>query len=68
MTNQYYDFDVEEGGYYDYRVSLMYDEGPADWESNEVQAYVGIPIVVLMDSYHYSSLHRRMTQMVKIPC
>ena len=50
ITNQYYDFNVEEGGYYDYRVSLMYDEGPADWESNEVQAYIGIPNVVLMDS------------------
>ena len=50
ITNQYYDFDVEEGGYYDYRVSLMYDEGPADWESNEAQAYIGIPNVVLMDS------------------
>jgi len=50
MATQYEDSDVEEGSYYDYRVSLMYDEGPADWESNEAQAHVGVPNVVLMDS------------------
>jgi len=50
VSNQYYDFNVEEGSYYDYRVSLMYDEGPADWESNEAQAHVGVPNVILMDS------------------
>ena len=50
MESQYEDTDVEEGNYYDYRVSLMYDEGPADWESNKAQAHVGVPNVVLMDS------------------
>jgi len=50
VETHYEDTGVEEGNYYDYRVSLMYDEGPADWESNESQAHVGIPNVVLMDS------------------
>ncbi len=50
MTNQYYDFNVGEGNYYDYQVSLMYEEGPADWMSNKAHARVGVPNVVLMDS------------------
>ena len=48
--NHFEDTDVVEGNYYDYRVSLMYDEGPADWESNESQAHVGVPEVFLIDS------------------
>ncbi|MBO66660.1 MAG: hypothetical protein CL509_10370, partial [Actinobacteria bacterium] len=48
--NHYEDTDVVEGNYYDYRVSLMYDQGPADWESNESQAHAGIPEVFLIDS------------------
>jgi hypothetical protein len=41
---------VVEGNYYDYRVSLMYDQGPADWESNESQAHAGVPEVFLIDA------------------
>ena len=49
-TNDYEDSDVEDGNYYDYQVTVMYDQGPGDWESNEAQAHVGIPVVHLVDS------------------
>ena len=49
-TTSYEDTDVEDGNYYDYRVMVLYDQGPADWESNEAQAHVGVPEVHLVDS------------------
>ena len=57
MATQYEDTDVVEGNYYDYRVSVMYEEGPADWESDEAQARVGVPNVVMMDSMHMEDFY-----------
>ena len=50
MTNHYEDSDVEDGNYYDYKVTVMYDQGPGDWESHQSQAHAGIPEVHLVDS------------------